>query len=91
MERNELRPRELARPYAIHRGTMAGAPRVGECGPVDFHPLGLSERFALRDDGRAAVDDGAERVEGQRVDSHEIRGGRTRVSGVRASARRASP
>jgi len=53
----ERRPRQLAGPHAIHRGLVAGAPGVGELGPVDVQVFRAAERRALRDD-RAAVIDG---------------------------------
>jgi hypothetical protein len=63
----DLRPAELARAHAGHRGLIARAPRIGERRPVDAQPLAPAELLSFADDRRAPVDDGAEHIEDERL------------------------
>ena len=73
VQRVELRPRQLARPHAVHARSVARAPRVGEFRAVDRDVLPLRELLHLGGHGAPPVDDGAEDVEDERLDSRELR------------------
>ena len=68
----DVGPRQRARAHLVHGRLVAGAPVVGEGGPVlrrQGEPL--LQQLPLADDAAAPVDDGAEDVEAQRLHGAE--------------------
>src|SRR5260221_171132 len=46
----DVLPAARAFRHAVHRGTVSGAPGIGEGGPVDLQAFGRSEQLAFADD-----------------------------------------
>src|SRR5207245_338604 len=68
----ELGPRHRAAPHLLQHGLVEAAPRVSERCPADLQALGAPERLTLADQARPPVNDGAEDVEGQRLDRRDV-------------------